>query len=271
MREELSRRRTASQRNPKRRQRSSSLRRELEHRERTDSGGRGGRRDGERGEQRERADFVVGAKGKSNRGCRISQNFHITGLVSLGMPLFLGGTPPQSARPAQVVWPWAGVPARLGMCDVTVVSRRSVMHRNFLGLPALRKFPRMFAILAGLASGNFLIVPILGVPYRPFLLCTHHRVSSRQPKHPKRALTEQRTGFNTSTSAMATATASLSPPSVTPQTYHRIVSDTLVIPSDPLQPIPVGLLACQRPCRVPSDFLTPRHAHARSPRPPSYR
>ncbi|KAL1937732.1 hypothetical protein VTO73DRAFT_12885 [Trametes versicolor] len=45
---------------------------------------------------------------------------------------------------------------------------------------------------------------------------------------------------------MATATASLSPPSVTPQTYHRIVSDTLVIPSDPLQPIPVGLLACQR-------------------------
>ncbi|OJT09054.1 hypothetical protein TRAPUB_79 [Trametes pubescens] len=45
---------------------------------------------------------------------------------------------------------------------------------------------------------------------------------------------------------MATATASLSPPSVTPPTYHRIVSDTLVIPSDPLQPIPVGLLACQR-------------------------
>ncbi|KAI0353467.1 alanyl-tRNA synthetase domain-containing protein [Trametes cingulata] len=45
---------------------------------------------------------------------------------------------------------------------------------------------------------------------------------------------------------MAAATATLSPPSVTPPTYHRIVSDTLTIPSDPLQPIPVGLLACQR-------------------------
>ncbi|KAI1786685.1 Threonyl/alanyl tRNA synthetase [Ganoderma leucocontextum] len=46
---------------------------------------------------------------------------------------------------------------------------------------------------------------------------------------------------------MATAaTASLSLPSVTPPTYHRIVSPTLTIPADPLQPIPVGLLACQR-------------------------
>ncbi|CDO71386.1 hypothetical protein BN946_scf184908.g144 [Trametes cinnabarina] len=44
---------------------------------------------------------------------------------------------------------------------------------------------------------------------------------------------------------MAT-TATLSPPSVTPPTYHRIVSPTLAIPTDPLQPIPVGLLACQR-------------------------
>ncbi|KAL7282265.1 hypothetical protein ACG7TL_003734 [Trametes sanguinea] len=42
------------------------------------------------------------------------------------------------------------------------------------------------------------------------------------------------------------ATATLSPPSVTPPTYHRIVSPTLAIPTDPLQPIPVGLLACQR-------------------------
>ncbi|KAH9849970.1 hypothetical protein C2E23DRAFT_836910 [Lenzites betulinus] len=45
---------------------------------------------------------------------------------------------------------------------------------------------------------------------------------------------------------MSTATATLSPPSVTPPTYHRIVSDTLVVPADPLQSIPVGLLACQR-------------------------
>ncbi|KAH9900035.1 alanyl-tRNA synthetase domain-containing protein [Cubamyces lactineus] len=45
---------------------------------------------------------------------------------------------------------------------------------------------------------------------------------------------------------MAAATATLSPPSVTPPTYHRIVSPTLTIPADPLQPIPVGLLACQR-------------------------
>ncbi|KAI0368082.1 alanyl-tRNA synthetase domain-containing protein [Pilatotrama ljubarskyi] len=45
---------------------------------------------------------------------------------------------------------------------------------------------------------------------------------------------------------MAAATATLSPPSVTPRTYHRIVSETLTIPSDPLQPVPVGLLACQR-------------------------
>ncbi|KAL6309739.1 alanyl-tRNA synthetase domain-containing protein [Sparassis latifolia] len=33
---------------------------------------------------------------------------------------------------------------------------------------------------------------------------------------------------------------------VTPPTYHRIVSQTLSIPSDPQIPIPVGLLACQR-------------------------
>ncbi|KAI0772057.1 alanyl-tRNA synthetase domain-containing protein [Trametes elegans] len=45
---------------------------------------------------------------------------------------------------------------------------------------------------------------------------------------------------------MAAATATLSAPSVTPPTYHRIVSPTLTIPADPLQPIPVGLLACQR-------------------------
>ncbi|KAI0650248.1 hypothetical protein C8Q79DRAFT_901052 [Trametes meyenii] len=45
---------------------------------------------------------------------------------------------------------------------------------------------------------------------------------------------------------MAVATATLSPPPLTPPTYHRIVSDTLSIPSDPLKPIPVGLLACQR-------------------------
>ncbi|KAI9001384.1 alanyl-tRNA synthetase domain-containing protein [Trametes punicea] len=41
-------------------------------------------------------------------------------------------------------------------------------------------------------------------------------------------------------------TATLSPPSVTPPTYHRIVSPTLTIPNDPLHPVPVGLLACQR-------------------------
>lgn len=35
-------------------------------------------------------------------------------------------------------------------------------------------------------------------------------------------------------------------PPTTPRTYHRIVSPTLRIPTDPLQPIPVGLLACQR-------------------------
>ncbi|KZT13067.1 alanyl-tRNA synthetase domain-containing protein [Laetiporus sulphureus 93-53] len=35
-------------------------------------------------------------------------------------------------------------------------------------------------------------------------------------------------------------------PSVTPPTYHRIVSPTLHIPTDTSRPIPVGLLACQR-------------------------
>ncbi|KAG6378785.1 ThrRS/AlaRS common domain-containing protein [Boletus reticuloceps] len=35
-------------------------------------------------------------------------------------------------------------------------------------------------------------------------------------------------------------------PSATPSTYHRIVSPTLQIPSDPQFSIPVGLLACQR-------------------------
>ncbi|KAH9948348.1 hypothetical protein B0H21DRAFT_733864 [Amylocystis lapponica] len=41
------------------------------------------------------------------------------------------------------------------------------------------------------------------------------------------------------------AAAVLLPP-VTPPTYHRIVSPTLTIPSDPQVSIPVGLLACQR-------------------------
>ncbi|KAF9006426.1 ThrRS/AlaRS common domain-containing protein [Cyathus striatus] len=41
------------------------------------------------------------------------------------------------------------------------------------------------------------------------------------------------------------ATAILLPAS-TPQDYHRIVSPTLTIPSDPSISIPVGLLACQR-------------------------
>ncbi|TFK83888.1 ThrRS/AlaRS common domain-containing protein [Polyporus arcularius HHB13444] len=45
---------------------------------------------------------------------------------------------------------------------------------------------------------------------------------------------------------MAAATATLSPPRATPPTYHRIVSTTLAVPTDPLQPVPVGLLACQR-------------------------
>lgn len=62
------------------------------------------RREGRRGKDmkdRERVDLVVGAKGKSNRGSRICQNFHITGPLSLGMPLLLGGTLPQAPG-----WPW---------------------------------------------------------------------------------------------------------------------------------------------------------------------
>ncbi|KAH7930096.1 ThrRS/AlaRS common domain-containing protein [Leucogyrophana mollusca] len=42
------------------------------------------------------------------------------------------------------------------------------------------------------------------------------------------------------------ASAILLPPTPTPPSYHRIVSPTLTIPSDPLLSIPVGLLACQR-------------------------
>lgn len=34
---------------------------------------------------------------------------------------------------------------------------------------------------------------------------------------------------------------------VTPPDYHRIISDSLKIPNDKSLPIPVGLLACQRP------------------------
>ncbi len=57
---------------------------------------------------------------------------------------------------------------------------------------------------------------------------------------------------------MATAaTATLSPPSVTPPTYHRIVSPTLTIPADPLQSIPVGLLACQRKWCTRDETLLP--------------
>ncbi|EMD40847.1 hypothetical protein CERSUDRAFT_111427 [Gelatoporia subvermispora B] len=41
------------------------------------------------------------------------------------------------------------------------------------------------------------------------------------------------------------ASAVLLPP-VTPPTYHRVVSPTLHIPTDPQVPVPVGLLACQR-------------------------
>ncbi|KAI0751561.1 alanyl-tRNA synthetase domain-containing protein [Daedaleopsis nitida] len=44
---------------------------------------------------------------------------------------------------------------------------------------------------------------------------------------------------------MAAAVATLTP-AVIPPTYHQIVSPTLKIPSDPLKPIPVGLLSCQR-------------------------
>ncbi|KAN0097391.1 Threonyl/alanyl tRNA synthetase, class II-like protein [Tylopilus felleus] len=42
------------------------------------------------------------------------------------------------------------------------------------------------------------------------------------------------------------AAAILLSPSATPSTYHRVVSPTLQIPSDPQFSIPVGLLACQR-------------------------
>ncbi|KAM5540333.1 hypothetical protein V8D89_005791 [Ganoderma adspersum] len=70
---------------------------------------------------------------------------------------------------------------------------------------------------------------------------------------------------------MATAaTATLSPPSVTPPTYHRIVSPTLTIPADPLQPIPVGLLACQRDPLLrdlPTTSVSCRQSQ--SPAPPS--
>ncbi|KAF4575195.1 hypothetical protein EYR40_005070 [Pleurotus pulmonarius] len=44
---------------------------------------------------------------------------------------------------------------------------------------------------------------------------------------------------------MSGATAVLYP-SHTPASYHRIVSQTLTIPTDPLISVPVGLLACQR-------------------------
>ncbi|KAF8558923.1 hypothetical protein OG21DRAFT_1474738 [Imleria badia] len=58
-------------------------------------------------------------------------------------------------------------------------------------------------------------------------------------------------------------------PSATPSTYHRVVSPTLQIPSDPQFSIPVGLLACQRDpllrelltivvsCRVSQTHPTP--------------
>ncbi|KAH7887799.1 alanyl-tRNA synthetase domain-containing protein [Phlebopus sp. FC_14] len=42
------------------------------------------------------------------------------------------------------------------------------------------------------------------------------------------------------------ASAIVLAPSATPPSYHRIVSPTLKVPSDPSRPIPVGLLACQR-------------------------
>ncbi|GJE84981.1 alanyl-tRNA editing protein [Phanerochaete sordida] len=42
------------------------------------------------------------------------------------------------------------------------------------------------------------------------------------------------------------AAAALVLPPVTPPDYHRIVSSTLSVPSDPQTTIPVGLLACQR-------------------------
>lgn len=44
---------------------------------------------------------------------------------------------------------------------------------------------------------------------------------------------------------MAAAVVTLYP-TVTPPSYHRIVSQTLKIPTDTQRPIPVGLLACQR-------------------------
>lgn len=48
-------------------------------------------------------------------------------------------------------------------------------------------------------------------------------------------------------------------PLVTPPTYHRIVSPTLRIPSDPQVSIPVGLLACQRDpvlCDLPTTVVS---------------
>lgn len=45
---------------------------------------------------------------------------------------------------------------------------------------------------------------------------------------------------------MAASALLLPPIPVTPPSYHRVVSDTLTIPSDKTIPIPVGILACQR-------------------------
>lgn len=42
------------------------------------------------------------------------------------------------------------------------------------------------------------------------------------------------------------ASALVLPSTSTPPSYHRIVSPTLHLPTDPQRPIPVGLLACQR-------------------------
>ncbi|TCD70424.1 hypothetical protein EIP91_003505 [Steccherinum ochraceum] len=42
------------------------------------------------------------------------------------------------------------------------------------------------------------------------------------------------------------AASALVLPPTTPPTYHKIVSETLTIPTDTQKPIPVGLLACQR-------------------------
>lgn len=47
-------------------------------------------------------------------------------------------------------------------------------------------------------------------------------------------------------SRSAAASQVLVLPLSTPPDYHRIVSSTLEIPSDPTKSIPVGLLACQR-------------------------